>query len=514
MNVAFDRCIPILRNGKPEEESLMGAIISASEIGALLVPAAAEHALVNILSSATADALGLKTYDDVEGVFLKCHKDGFKPGTRKVIKDYFDRYAQTFELSSQPKKGHPFLQPCCPSYLDDEDCRINIAALADFFPSGNNKVHLFSTNTDFPGMTETQAFLALVEFQMFVPRSGKPACKREFKTLPHRSAPIWSLAGDYIPIGQNLVETILFNIDTSSRKNEYPKDNPSWAISDPGVPTKDGPGFRGPLHRATFPHHWIRLGQPDGGIIKFYVHPSSYSLTKELKARTLPTNIKVTVRSKGKSEDSAYRPRSDHWTRRHVLVQQSSDPDSATKKLEQSSPKRLDNARRLSDKAARDNEATEWPMIQASLFFGTHNRDRSLVLTTIEQQVDVPKACSDEMADMLSKMAASADQVRRELYFSIQSCYDDNAKAYANSLSTRFMDSLGMVFEAWYPSAIRAASSKDRNELLYRWYDKVRETALDMFTETIPESTKMADYYKSKSLLGYKLHKLLPRKGQ
>ena len=514
MNPAFDRCVPVLmKDGSEKECSLQDLLISAHKISALNLPMTTEHALINILGAATAHMLKIEDDNKLKVAFKQYHKKGL-PADR--IREYFKKYECRFELFKRPKKGFPFLQPCDPSFLEVKDALWNIGSIIDFYPRGHNPIMQFSVDPEMKGLTPQQAFFFLLSFQFFGPAAGRPCQKNKaFAGLPNRSAPIWVCnGGNFIPKGTTLCETVLFNIDLW-QEHRRSKDCPSWALDIAPVPNKDAPvNFGGPLHRASFPHHWLLLEPPcSDGLVKRFVHPSSYSLAsfEPLETNAVITAAEQTTKRRRRSTEPdkverPYRPTLDSWTKRQVLIHQS-----VNDKRVFTPPVRLTRSRILI-KEVGDERA----LLGVDLLFTKTDDQGAGVRYRIEQRIDVPAAVSQDMAQTISAMTTDAQAASRCFYAATQSFYHSReSKTFVQSresktfvqMGRRLMAALGTLFEREYiemcdPAAVKTAEKRDK--ILERWREMIRRQCLDMYDELAPQ--RFSDHFeKGKRILCGKL---------
>ena len=498
MNPAFDKCIPVQISGRKEEVSLSEALIRARDIEVLLVPLSVQHALVNFMSAALKHALSLnrlKEFADFADYF-KVHLESGIPAD--VVNEYFAEYGANFDMFNPPKKGYPFLQPCDRSYLNMPDpkgkIRHDIGGMMSYWPSGNNKIHHFSVAPIHQGVSVKDAFLLLVSFQTFFLGSGLPKSTSSFPNLPSRSCPVWTFGGSYQPEGKSLYETLFFNADWTKSYG----DAPSWALSRPEAPSRVPVEFKGPMHRATFPHHWIILSPPgQDGLVKEFAFPSSYKILKT-PGDGFGTAIIESTTKKGATGRRWFCPRPDSWTKRHVLVslQDSSLPSGQTKG-KSVPPLRLQYARDLVN-------AGDGQLLGMTLFYQTSNTQHSVVKNVIEERFCVPVAAKDDTAQSVMEMAECAMKAAKCLFGAVCSRGTGN-KIQAGTASDRLMSTLGTAFEREYLSLISNAT--DSLVIRERWKKIVRHAVLDIFDEAAPD-IKIASHYRVRKHLNTVISKV------
>lgn len=492
MNVAFDACVPVITaDDKNETLSVLDVLVNAKNIRAINAPPAVVYGLINLLAALIAHMLRIKTLNGL----IKASSDYGGGLDAKMLCNYFKRYGERFEMFQRPKngKGHPFLQPCDPIYLQYEKAWINIRALYDCQPRiqdghGANKVIYFSVDPTISTLTPQETVCALIAFQFFSPRGGPPTSfPKKYDKLHHRSAPAWAKGGSMMPICQTLLETLFCNIDLDGANAN---DAPSWAIDDPGVPNKPMLAtVRGPMHRATLPHHWVLIKPPAvDGVVETFVHPSSYHMAFDKNHKeVLPVFMSIGT---GKKVEP-YLPRPDNWKTRHGLMAASA----ANGKLIEP-PVRLGIARSI----CADS------VLGVGIFFAKPNAQSTTVKYTIEDHVNVLKAPPISLTNALVTMSTFAEDARVKLRWMVIEAAggrrSDVAKKCGGSAAQRFMNDMGIIFEREYPRLLveAGADKLDYAANTEAWRVKVKDCAMSLFERLTPrsDSTQFPRYFEAK----------------
>ena len=255
-SVLTEPCVPVLAKGRPTKVGLAKALTSAHDlVGLSQERPLALAVLLRWMAALVLDSHGIKDENDVEELW---HRGSFDS---EKLKHYFVEHAEDFDLFHEERPLGQVARLSPPS-----GGKLKAPVAIQLTVASGNNVPLFSARTegsDKP-LPSDEAFLALLEVQGFDTAAiksgaaGDPAVKGG-KTTGNPTGPLGQM-GLVIPLGRNLFETLLLNINTSPA-TLLGEDLPIWRrIHTPAwesrIPT-------GPLELLTWSSRRIRLQPSD-----------------------------------------------------------------------------------------------------------------------------------------------------------------------------------------------------------------------------------------------------------